>query len=399
MRSGRGDHQHREEADRFTADDPGDQGHGQGHGGIDRAKLVAQPPQLRALRLGLAHDLHDLRIARVGRPPGGAEGQGRLAVDCARDHGGAGRLGNLERLAREVGFVHHAVALGHDAVRRADLVRINHKRVAHGDVRQRHLGDPRVLFPVGDGWHALGQRREHRRCAAQGVALQRLAAGEHEDDDGAGEIFAQQHRSDNGNAAEQIRAELPLQEFPQQLVQHRQSADHQHDQQRQPRETRSGVKSKAQHQVQQDARQGQGRDHRGLALPETREGPPRPDRRQAGRRIFRCSLHGGKTAERIDGAASRQTAGPPGASTRLGKRDERCIGFCERPDCKSSGTRHLRINCPMLGTDCGPARRRFSTRGNFREESTKAEAIPPQPPVQWGVTLIRAGPAAGAGRC
>ena len=39
-----------------------------------------------------------------------------------------------ERLAREIGFVHRPVALDHHAIRRANLMRINHERVVHGNL-------------------------------------------------------------------------------------------------------------------------------------------------------------------------------------------------------------------------------------------------------------------------
>ena len=59
-----------------------------------------------------------------------------------------------------------------------------------------------------DRRHALGQRREHRRGAAHGVAFQRFAAGEHQHDERAGQVLAQQHRRDDRNAGQQIGAEL-----------------------------------------------------------------------------------------------------------------------------------------------------------------------------------------------
>ena len=54
----------------------------------------------------------------------------------APEHGRATRLGDLERLARQVGFVHHAVAVDHDAVHRADIVRVDHEGVSDGHVLQ-----------------------------------------------------------------------------------------------------------------------------------------------------------------------------------------------------------------------------------------------------------------------
>ena len=81
QRARRGDDEHRKETNRFTTDRPGQEGHRQGHRRVDGPQLIAQPPQLRPPGLGLPHDVHDLRVARIGRALGRANGQGRLAVD------------------------------------------------------------------------------------------------------------------------------------------------------------------------------------------------------------------------------------------------------------------------------------------------------------------------------
>ena len=210
QRARRGNNQHRKEPNRFTADDPGQQGHGQGHRRIDGSQLIAEPPQLRPRGLGLPHDVHDLRVARIGRALGRANGQGRLAVDRARDDRRAAGLGDLERLAREIGFIHHPVAFNDHAIRWTNLMRINHEAISHRNLRQRHIPQVRRAFPMGNRRHAFGQRGQHRRGAAQRVTLQRFTAGEHQDDDRAGQVFAQQHGRHNGNTAQQIGTEFAL---------------------------------------------------------------------------------------------------------------------------------------------------------------------------------------------
>ena len=108
--------------------------------------MIAQPPQLRPRRLGFAHHFHDLGVAGIGGALGRADGQGRFAVDRARDHRRAAGLGDLERLAREIGFIHHAVALDDDAIHGTDLVRIDHEGIADCNVLQRHVQDFRRRF-------------------------------------------------------------------------------------------------------------------------------------------------------------------------------------------------------------------------------------------------------------
>ena len=60
--------------------------------------------------------------------------------------------------------------------------------------------------------HAPGQRREHGRGAAHRVRLQRLSAREHQHDERAGQVLAEEHRGDDGDAGEEIGAEIPAHE-------------------------------------------------------------------------------------------------------------------------------------------------------------------------------------------
>lgn len=84
------------------------------------------------------------------------------------------------------------MAFEHHAVGRTDLVRMQRQRVADFNLGQRYV-DIHALAPaVRNGRHALGQRRQHRGRAAHGIALQGFAAGEHQDDDRAGEVLAEQ---------------------------------------------------------------------------------------------------------------------------------------------------------------------------------------------------------------
>ena len=174
------------------------------------------------------------------------------------------------------------MALDHHAVHRADVMRINHERVAHGNLLQRHIHDFRIPFPVGDRRHPFGQRGQHRRGAAQRVTLQRFTAGEHQDDDRASQVFAQQDGSDDGNAAQQIGTKFPLQELPQQVIEQRQAAENERGQQGNLVSARSGVEAEAEHQMQKDGHDGKRRDDRGLAVPETGRRIPGP----TGRRLL-----------------------------------------------------------------------------------------------------------------
>ena len=67
------------------------------------------------------------------------------------------------------------------------------------------------------GGHAPGQRLQDRRGAAHGVRFERLAAREHQHDQRAGQVLAEQDRRDDGDAGQQVGAELAAQELEEQL--------------------------------------------------------------------------------------------------------------------------------------------------------------------------------------
>ena len=73
--------------------------------------------------------------------------------------------------------------------------------------------------------HALGEGCEDRGGAADGVGLERFAAGEHEDDECAGQVFAEQDRGDDRNAGEQVGAELAIGELDEEFPDQRDAAE------------------------------------------------------------------------------------------------------------------------------------------------------------------------------
>ena len=140
-----------------------------------------------------------------------------LAVDGARQHGRARRLGHHVRLAGEVRLVHDAVAFSHGAVHRADLVREDDQRVADRHRVERHVGELPIPLAVCHRGHAPGQRRQHGRGAANGVGLQGLPAREHEHDQRTGQVLAEHDRRDDRDAGQQVGAELAPEQLEQQF--------------------------------------------------------------------------------------------------------------------------------------------------------------------------------------
>ncbi len=73
-----------------------------------------------------------------------------------------------------------------------------------------------VVAPSTRRWARVGMRFTSASSADEAlphrVALQRLSAGEHQHDERAGEVLAEDHRRDDGDAGEQIGAEIPADE-------------------------------------------------------------------------------------------------------------------------------------------------------------------------------------------
>jgi len=121
------------------------------------------------------------------------------------------------------------VALEHGPVGGADLVGQDDQRVADRDIIERDIAEGAPVFLVGDGGHALGERIEHGRSAADRVVLEGAAAREHEHDERACEVLFEDHGRDNRDAGEQVGAELEPGDMSRQFPQQRQAAERQGD--------------------------------------------------------------------------------------------------------------------------------------------------------------------------
>ncbi len=159
------------------------------------------------------------------------------------------------------------MALDHLAVHGADIVGIDDERVADGHVAQRDVGDLGPALPMRPGRHPFCEGGQHGRGAAKGVAFERFAAGKHQDDDGAGQVLAQEDRRDDGDAAEKVRAEFPPQKLFEQFPQQRQPPDHEGGEQGRLIAARAGMKEKPGDQVRENARECDRGDDRLPALP------------------------------------------------------------------------------------------------------------------------------------
>ena len=86
---------------------------------------------------------------------------------------------------------------------------------------------------MGDERHATRERLQHRGRAPERERLERLAARQHQHDERAGEVLLQQHRGDDGDAGQQVGAELAPNELECEGQHERYTAGCEHDVQRQ----------------------------------------------------------------------------------------------------------------------------------------------------------------------
>ncbi len=200
---------------------------------VPRTQLITQSAELRTPLLRVTHDVHDAGVARINRQPACPQRQRVLAVDGAGEHLGSRCLRHHERLAGEIRLVHDAVAVDDDAIDRADLMRVHDQLVADANLVQRHLDDLVIRATVCDEGHSTCERLQHRGRASEREGLEGFSARQHQHDKRAGEVLLQQHRGDDGDAGQQIGAELAPNELEREGQHERCTAGCEHDVQRQ----------------------------------------------------------------------------------------------------------------------------------------------------------------------
>jgi hypothetical protein len=119
-------------------------------------------------------------------------------------------------------------------------------------VRHPNLDDSRIRQPVRAARQPLGKRRQNRGRSTRRVKFERGAAGEHQHDDRAREIFAEDRRSHDGDAGQSIGSDLEGGQLLQQIEEEGSAGD-QHRDQRPVVEARRCMKSKSRHEVDADA--------------------------------------------------------------------------------------------------------------------------------------------------
>jgi hypothetical protein len=114
----------------------------------------------------------------------------------------------LERLAGQVSLVHGAMARHHYAVNGADLMRKHAEPVSHGHRLKRYVFRRGADMPMSDRRHPPREQPQYARGAADRILLEDGPAGQHQHDDGACQVFAQQCGGDDRNAGQKIGAKF-----------------------------------------------------------------------------------------------------------------------------------------------------------------------------------------------
>ena len=110
---------------------------------------------------------------------------------------------------------------------------------------------------MGERWHSSCECQQCGGGPAHGVGFESLAAGQHEHDERARQVFPEHDRRDDGNAGQQVGAELETRHASRQTADEWYSAHHQsHDERnRRPRDPEERVfdcEGEAQHEVTRD---------------------------------------------------------------------------------------------------------------------------------------------------
>jgi hypothetical protein len=130
-----------------------------------------------------------------------------------------------QRFAGERRLVKHRQAVGHRAIDRHHIAPPDQEPVAGRNEVERDLRQPAVLVPHGGARHPRQQGGHFAPGRPLGVALQELAAGIHQRDDGGGEVLPDgkrpAHRQRGDDVEPEVAAAQAGDDFRQQGQQHR----------------------------------------------------------------------------------------------------------------------------------------------------------------------------------
>ena len=204
QRTRRGHHEHREGTGGIPAEQPGAARDHQRDRDEDRGVAVGQSDERRLVLFGFLHQTHDPGVGALLGRRRCPQVVGGTGVHGARPHEVAHRAFHRSRFAGERRFVEDAVAQ-HHAVDGHDLAGLDHEPVPHRHLFDRPGDEIVALVPIDGSRRPFQQGRQLAVRAPVRVGLQGLAGGQHQGDDGAGQVLLQRQAPPAWRAARSRR--------------------------------------------------------------------------------------------------------------------------------------------------------------------------------------------------
>jgi hypothetical protein len=200
---------HGEAADKIAGHQPGGGSEQNRHRKENYRKPVGKPDERGLRGLCRRHHTHDAGIGALSGNRRSHELECLAGIDRAAKSRSALHLGGRQRLAGQRRLVDDRGGRKDNAIDGNHLPGADKKRVADGDLRNRHIFDTMIESPMRDAWRAIDQRVQIALGAADGEVFQHVAAGIHERNDRAGKRLAEPERSEHRYERNRIHADAP----------------------------------------------------------------------------------------------------------------------------------------------------------------------------------------------
>ena len=225
--------EHGQESHRLAAPHPGRNGERERDWRVPRTQLITESAELRTPLLRVTHDVHDAGVARINRQPARPQRQRVLAVDGAGEHLGSGAFGIMNGSPVR----YDSSMTPRPSITTASTGQISCGYTISSSPMRTSSSGTSTTWPIGatmcDERHSTCERLQHRGRASEREGLEGFSARQHQHDKRAGEVLLQQHRGDDGDAGQQIGAELAPNGLEREGQHERHTAGGEHDVQRQ----------------------------------------------------------------------------------------------------------------------------------------------------------------------
>ncbi len=195
--------QHREGAHRIARDRPCGAGDGNARWKQQQGEAIGEPDERSPGGLGGIRHSHDAGIGAFAGKRRRSYLESLTGIDCAAARGFAFAARHRDRFAGQRRLVDQGFAQDH-AVDRNDFAAAHQKDVADGGVVDRDVRNRAVLPAMRRARGAVDQRPQIAFGARDGKIFQHVAAGIHQRDDGAGEVFAERERRRHRHESDRV---------------------------------------------------------------------------------------------------------------------------------------------------------------------------------------------------